>query len=216
MADNIHRYGIRWNRAANGRDTPNPIPKTIATGYQATNDGAGFNVDLNIGDPVKLVSTGTVALALTTNDVFGIIVAFGPYWTGEFLKPTSRLPGATAWGTIRERKSVAMVVPVDISQFWEMDCDDKVTATTEGAYEAFEGENANVVIPGDNTDSSKPTADPFLDISSHAVTAGLTVRLEKVSPTVENQDFAGLYVKYLIRFNKTQSPAQAATTIVGV
>lgn len=217
MADNVHKYGFRWNRAANGRDTPSPIEKTIASAYQATNDGAGFNVGLSIGDPVKLVSDGTVALALTTQPVYGIIVGFKPYWNGSRLQPTDYLPGATTWGTIRERRSIALVVPVDLGQFWELDCDDAVSATTEAAYEAFEGENATFVCPGDQTtNSSRPTADPKIDISTHATTAGLHLRLEKLSQTQENQDFSGANVKFLVRFNVTQNPGQAATTIAGV
>ena len=216
MPDNTGKYGIRWTRAGNGMECPDPIEKTVAASYQATNDGAGFNVDLNAGDPVKLVSDGTIALALTTEAVWGVIVAFKPYWTGEFLKPSPRLPGATNWGTIRERRSIALVVPVDGSQIWEMDCDDKTTATTEAAYEAFEGENCTFVIPGNQTDSSKPSADPKIDISLHATTASLHLRLHKLSMTMENQFFDGANVKYWIKWNVTQAAAQPATTIAGV
>ncbi|MDX2253286.1 MAG: hypothetical protein NW202_13455 [Nitrospira sp.] len=216
MADNQHIYGIRWS-SDNRSPMPTPIPKSIANAYQATNDGAGFNVGLSIGDPVKLVSDGTIALALTTNAVYGIIVGFLPYWNGSAMVPTDYLPGGTSPGTtIRDRRSQALVVPVFPGQLWEIDCDDKVTFTTEAAYEDAEGENCTIVCPGDQSNASRPRANPLLDISLNATTAGLVARIEKISPTVANQDFSGLYVKLLISFNISQAAGQAATTIAGV
>lgn len=215
MADNTHRYGFRWNTGANGgKSQPTPVPKVVASGYQAQDDAAANNVDLNVGDPVKLVSTGTVALANTTDAVWGIVTGFGPYWNGTQMQPTNRLPGGTAWGTVEERRSTVYVVPV-IGSYFVIDCDDKVTATTEAAYRAFIGENCTFVCPGDTSSSSKPKADPMLDISTHATTAGLVCRIEDIHQEVD-QDFSGLYVKMVVSFNKTQHAGQAATTIAGV
>lgn len=215
MPDNVHKYGFRLHSTLSGRCSPGPVEKTVASAYQATKDGGGTNVDLNIGDPVKLVSTGTIALANTTDSVYGIIVGFKPYWTGSKMEPTNHLPGGTTWSN-RDRRSIALVQVVDTDQLWELDCDDKVTATTEAAYEAFEGENCTFVCPGDTTNADRPKADPMIDISLHAVTESLVLRLEKVSRTMENRYFDGLYVKFLVRFNETQNPGQAATNNVGV
>lgn len=216
MADNTHFYGFQWDNGANGRECPNPVTRVVATGYQATNDGAGFSVDLNAGDPVKLVSDGTVALANTGDAVWGIIIGFNPYWDGTRMVPTKKLPGGTAWGTVEPRRSEVLVVPVDHGQVWRLDCDDKTTATTEAAYRAFVGENVTVDCPGDNSDTSNPKADPIIDISDHATTASLVWRIEGISQTLENKDFSGLYVKLLLKINKAQSAGWPATTIAGV
>lgn len=215
MPDNKHIYGLRWYRDQS-TPCPDPIEYHVATGYQATNDGAGFNVDLNVGDPVKKVSDGSIALATTTNSVLGVIVGFKPYWDGSVMKPTNRLPGGTAWGTVWERRSIALVVPVLPGQLWEIDADDKTTATTFAGWETLVGLHCTLDCPGDQTDSSKPKADPLLDISLAATTATLVWTIRGISQTVANQYVDGLYYKVLVSVNHSQMPGQAATVIAGV
>ena len=217
MGDNTKRYGFRWSTAANGRGCPNPISKVVASGYQGAADAAAGDVDLRIGDLVKLVAGGTVALANTTEAVFGVIVGFEPYYNAAkgVMEPTNRLPGASAWSG-EARAAKAKVVPVDGAALWEADCDDQATAVTEAAYRALEGKNAQFVCPGVNLGGVNPSADPRIDISTQATTAGHGLRLVKLSPTMENQDFTGLNVKFLVQFNKIQAAGAAATTIAGV
>jgi hypothetical protein len=200
MADNTHYYGFRWSVAANGgKACPVPERQHVASG-QDDQDDSSNSVDLNVGDPVKRISTGGVTLAQTTDAVYGIIVAVAPYWDGTRMTPGNKLPNQTTWGTVEERRSYVYVVPVSAG-VWEIDCDDKVTATTLAAYRALIGENAEHTTPGNTALTS---ADPYLDISGHATTATLSWRIVDVSPTLANEDFSGSYVKLLVQINESQ------------
>lgn len=214
MADNTKVYGFRWSTAANGgKSMPSPVRLAYATS-QDDQDDASNSIDINVGDPLKLVSTGGVIVALTTNDVSYVAVAFGPRWDGTKMVPARKVNNQTAWGTIEDRRQ--WVYGVDArAGVWEVDCDDKTTATTFAAYVAFIGENANWVVPGRTATTD---ADPMLDISSHATTAGLGCRIVGISPTMANQDFSGLYVKLLVRFNEINDAGAVANAnlIVGV
>lgn len=214
MADNTHIYGFRWSTAANGgKSMPAPVKLAYATGQNDVDD-ASASVDINAGDPLKLMSTGGVKVALTTEDTAYIAVGFGPRWNGTAMVPARKVNNATAWGTIEDRRQ--WIYGVDArAGVWEIDCDDKTTATTFAAYLAFINENANWVVPGRTATTD---ADPMLDISSHATTAGLGCRIVGISQTMYNQDFSGLYVKLLVRFNEINdagAPANASL-IVGI
>jgi len=203
MANNVHKYGFRWARSVNGNQDPPVIEFTVADAYQAKADDTTTSVDLNVGDPVKMVNTGTVALAVTTNDVFGIVTAVLPYWNGTAMTPSNRLPGATTGGGILERKSRVLVTPVKAG-YWECDVDDNSTATTEAAYLAFIHENVDHTCVGDTTDANRPKADPRLDISGHATTNTLGWRIMGISKTLENVDFSGTNVKLIVDCNNVQ------------
>jgi hypothetical protein len=215
MADNEAYYGFRpymGNHKGGGTCHPKTVRCTVATAYQAQDDGSGFSVDLNIGDPVKLVSTGTIALANTTESVFGIVAGFEYYWDGDVMRPTNKLPGGNAWGTVEERRPWVHVIPANAC-LWEVDVDDSTTATTFAAYQAFVFENVEHTCVGVSADA---TATPKLDISGHATTAGLGWRIEGVSQTKSNRDFSGANVKLIVSCNTSQDSGQAATTIAGV
>lgn len=204
MANNRARYGFRFVRQrSGGTNLPTPIECAIADSYQATSDGAASNVGLSVGDPVLLVSTGTVGLATTTVDVWGVIVGFKPYWNGSFMTPTNYLPGATTGGGVLDRQSRALVVPVENNVF-ECDVDDATTATTYAAYQAFIGENVDHTCVADTTNASRPKANPKLDISGHAVTATLGWRIVGISQSLENEDFSGTGVKLHVMCNNIQ------------
>jgi len=203
MANNTHKYGFRWARDNNGRDCPLGVEYTVADSYQGKADDTSTSVDLVVGDPVKMVNTGTVALAVTTNDVWGICVGIRPYWNGSAMTPASRLPGATTGGGLLERKSRVLVVPVE-EGWWEIDVDENTTATTEAAYLAFIFENADHTCVGDVTNASRPKADPRLDISGHNTTNTLGWRIQGISKTMENQDFSGTNVKLIVSCNNIQ------------
>jgi hypothetical protein len=218
MADNVHRYGFRWyggqhNSCPKGREYP------VADTYQATIDGGGTSVDLRIGDPVKLVSDGSVALANTTDIVFGIVVGVAGVWVSadSAMRPRDRVPGGTTGGGLLDRQTRVLVVPAK-QGLWEIDVNDVVTATTEAAYRAFVNENVEHVCTGDVTNSTQPKADPRISISSHAVTAGHGWRIVGISKTVENRDFSGANVKIVVQVNDSNEAgsATAATTVVGV
>ena len=206
MADNLVKYGLRWDSAYNGgKSCPAGEYAIVATGYQAAIN-SGTNVDLQIGDIVRRVASGTVELAdgsegaSSAETMYGVIVGVRPYWDGTVMRPSNKLPGGTEWGTVQERKSQLMVVPVTAGT-WSIDVDDAVTATTEAAYQALIGENADFV----NTNTSAAIgAEPQLDISSHVATTA-SFRIIAVSGTVENQDFAGANIKLLVAANEVQN-----------
>jgi hypothetical protein len=197
MADNGHKYGFRW---AQGQGTcPAPVYKTIATSIDHQDDGSN-SVGIRPGDPVKLVSTGAVTIALTDQPVWGIVTVIAPYWDGTKMVKGNMMPNQNAWGTVEARRPYVGVVPAKAGM-WEIDCDDNTTATTLAAYVALIGENANHDVPGNTTDG---TADPFLRIAGAATDDQLGWRIEGVSKTLENKDFSGLYVKLLVNVNDSQ------------
>lgn len=203
--NNTHKYGFRPVKAfgAGNSGIPTPYRLHVADSYQATGDGGTPNVGLSIGDPVLRVNDGSIALATTTVDVWGVIVGFEPYWDGTFMKPTSYLPGATTGGSVLDRVSRALVVPVH-GMVFECDVDENTTATTYTAYRAFIGENVDHTCVGDTTNASKPKADPRLDISGHAITNSLGWNIVGISDSVENQDFSGTNVKLYVVCNNIQ------------
>lgn len=215
MSDNTHKYGFRPVKGAYaGASHPKAVRKFVASGYQAQDDGSGFSVDLNVGDPVKLVNDGSIALANTTNSVWGVIVGFGNYYNAANgrMEPTDKLPGGSTW-TGDDQRPWVYVVPTADHQLFEIDVDDATTATTLTAYLALVGENCTHVCPGNSTTKK---AEPRLDISLHATTESLVWRIEDVSMSQENQDFSGANVKLIVSCNETQHAGQAATNNAGV
>lgn len=216
MANNTHLYGFRWHSARNGgKEMPAPMRKHVATSQNDQSDGAAASVDLNIGDPVKLVSTGGVTLANTTDAVYGIIVGIAPYWNGTAMTPGKKLPNQTNWGTVESRRSYVYVVPAKAG-YWEIDVDEATTFTTEATYRAAIGENVDHTCVGSGT-----TADPRIDISGHATTSTLGWRIEDISPSLHNRDFSGTNVKIIVSVNESQeagsvSDADAAYAHAGV
>lgn len=207
MANNTHKYGFRWAQGIQG-DMPRPLEYAVADSYQAQDDGSGFSVDLNVGDPVKLVSTGTVALANTTNAVFGIIVGIVGYYdstVGAYVH-SNKIPGASTGGGIEARLSRVLVVPAK-SGLWEIDVDEASTATTEAAYRALIHENVTHTCAGNSTTKR---AEPRIDISTHATTYSLVWRIMGISKTAENRDFSGTNVKLIVACNVSQEAGATA------
>jgi hypothetical protein len=211
MADNQRRYGLRWQRVRGGNNL-SPERHFVATGYQATSNA--INVDLRQGDPVKKVSDGSIALVAAGNATFGVIEAVAQYYVGAPINAVvpggPSLPGGTAWGTVQDRISLVMLVPI-ADQIFEWDCDDAVTATTEASFQAFVGENVDASMNGVSGDTR---AYPLLDISTHNTTNTLVWRIVRVPrDSFLNQDFSGNYVKLLVTGNVAQ---QAPFTTTGV
>jgi len=216
MADNQHISGFRPVKPRYGPSCIEPKYVHVATGYQATNDGAGFSVDLNIGDPVKKVNDGSVALALTTETVLGVIVCIKQYWDGTRLRrDVDRVPGATAWGTVWSRRTIVGIVYASDCYF-EIDADSTGAPSTFATWESDRGLNATHTCPGDQTDTSKPFADAHLDISTAATTAALEWQIMEISKTAENKDETGANWKLIVTGNLTQEAGAAATPASGV
>lgn len=215
MADNRQEYGCRWFRAANG-GVAQPVPEEHIVASAASFDitGGASNVGLGPGDIVAMATTGGVSLCpgaeTTPGLAYGVVVGVAPYWDGTMMVRGRVLPSDTTYGTNLSRQSKVYVVPI-ADGIWEMDCDDKVTATTLAGYQAFIGENVDFIHDLTST-NTRPT--PRIDISGHdPTTATLALRIVGISPTVHNQDFSGNYVKLLVRANEGLSPLFSGTGI---
>ncbi len=217
MADNRQSYGWRWSTAANGgRPMPTPMEVIVASAESFDINGGASNVQIGPGDIVRSKNTGGVELCEgseasggTTETPRYIVVGVKPYWDGTQMVIGNTLPSDTTYGTVLERQSKLLVVPVEAG-VWEVDCDDAATATTLAAYQAFIGEHCDHVhsIVATNT---RPY--PRLDISGHATTSTLMWNIVGISPTMDNQDFSGNYVKLLVFPNVIQLKTAGLTGI---
>ena len=214
MADNKAQYGLRPYQVRGG-GPPKAIRKAVASGYDGQDDN-NASIVFRPGDPVSLLATGYVDHCQTTDHIFGVVQSVLPYWNAAdgAMTPAFALPNQVVWGTVEERRSWLMVVPIE-DCFWEIDVDDSTSATTYAEYLAFIGENATMVLPGDTTAT---TALPKLDISTHNVDRTLVLRIEGISSTAENADFSGANVKLIVSGNVTHRPGAPsnATIIVGI
>ena len=212
MADNAHTYGFRFHRSLNGNHMPTIYEKEIATAYDSEDD-TSTNVSLRIGDPLKAVSTGTVALALTTERVEWIAMGFSYVdATSGVRKVSDRLPNATAWTNEQDRIKVLCARAKEA--IWKIDADDNTTATTAAAYRLLIGENAPHVVPG-GTYAGTRYADPYLDISLHATTVGLEWRILGWEPRV-GMDLSGANVTLLVQVNDSTEAGSPATNVTAV
>ncbi len=205
MADNPAFYGFQWVKSRTGSGIPVLEVNSVASAYQAA--PGGVNVDLNIGDPVKKVNDGTVALAAAGDAIFGIVHHIYPYWDGTKKVPGNRLPGGTTYGTNQDRES-RIAIALFADNIFKVVADDSATATTLLAYRALVGENADITI---NQVSGDTHAYPKLDISDHK-TATAQCRIVDVGYDV-GIDYSGANVPILVTGNEVQ---QAPFQVVGV
>lgn len=214
MADNPIRYGLRWS-PLNGTDCPNPIEIPVPTSQSFDVNGGASNVNLGPGDIVRLDNTGGADLCDGVEGAggalapYGVVVGVKPYWnasTGR-MEFSDTLPSDVAWGTNLARQSKILVVPIELG-YWDCDCDDAVTATTEAAYQTLVGLNIDVRHAGA---SGELRANPRLDVSAANTNNTFVFRIVRVSPTQENQDFSGNYVKLTVMANLFQRPPSNIT-----
>jgi len=216
--DNVKRYGFRWARGYNRNSHPDVFELPVTSGTNFTVSGFGTNLNLNVGDPVRLDASGGVVLAggdenaATSQAPWGVVMGFGPYFNGARMVRSTVLPSGVSYGTSIDRQSRVLVTPFS-EGIWEIDCDDILTATTLLTYQALVGENCDHQLAAAVAGAPPFSANPVLDISTHnPATATLSMRIFGVSQTGENQDFAGQWVKMLVTVNKG---AEAFYTNVG-
>lgn len=214
MANNNAKYGFRWHSSLSGSAQPVIIEGFVDDDQSFDVNGGASNVALRAGDPVRRKSTGGFEQADGAEGaggaeaIFGIVMGIGPYYDGEQMVRRSSLPADVSYDSNLERQSKILVCPID-SAVWEIDVDDATTATTLAAYQAFVGENADHIL----TAASGTKMLPKLDISSHATTGTLILRIVGIAPTLENVDFAGANVKLLVEANVAQRPWSSATGV---
>lgn len=218
MADNARRYGLRFYRSRHGSSEPQVMRGFAATAQAWSVNGGVQNTNLQKGDLIRRAATGAMILCDGAEGAggalapIGVVAGFGPYYNAALgqMQPTNQLPSAVAYGTNLERESTIWWIPVE-SAFWEIDCDDAVTATTLAAYKLLLGLNADHRHAGAAGIDASLGAQPLLDISTAAITATLIWRLEDVSTTLENADYSGNRVKLIVRANVYQAPEVNAT-----
>jgi hypothetical protein len=207
MADNPALYGFRWVESRTGSAYPSLERFPVASAYQAA--PGGVNVDLNIGDPVKKVNDGTVALCAAGDACFGIVAGVAPYYDGTKMARANRLPGGTTYGTNLERQSFVFLI-LAADNIFEAVCDDAVTFTTQATYTAAIGENVDITI---NQVSADTHAYPKLDISTHE-TGGATKVWRIVGLSKKNNvDFTGANVPLLVTGNLVQQAPWQTTSV---
>lgn len=206
MADNLLRYGLRPIKGHFNSHPWSIQRMRVASGYSPT--VSGNNVNVNVGDVVKKVSDGTVALCAAGDQPYGVVDRIHPYFNGTRMTFGTNLPFNTVYGSNLERQSFVSIIPVENCIF-EAVADDKTTATTQATYTGYIGENVDLINTGDTTNQ---TVNPMVDISTHNTTNTLTWRIVDIAPRVDI-DFTGLYVPLYIAANYSQD---APFTILGV
>src|SRR6187399_2418510 len=216
--DNVKRYGFRWARGYNRNSHPDVFELPVTSGTNFTVSGFGTNLNLNVGDPVRLDVNGGVVLAggnenaATSQAPFGVVMGFGPYFNGNRMVRGTVLPSGVSYGTSLDRQSKVLVTPFS-EGIWEIDVDDIVTAGTLLAYQGLVGENCDHRLAAAAATAPGFSANPVLNVASHnPATVTLSMRIFGVSQTFENQDYAGQWVKMLVTVNKG---AEAFYTNVG-
>lgn len=202
MPANRIQYGIRFHSTMHGSGMPSPKLAVMASGLQpAVNGVSDTTLGLRKGDPIRRLSTGYFGLCAgneaagnAAETVDGIIVGIEQYWDGEkLIVGGNRLPYNTTYSG-RERESRVWYIPA-AGNYWEIDCDDAATATTYAAYLAFKGELCDHRLKSLSETDGK--AWPRLDISTHATASGQW-KIEQISGSMHNQDFAGANVKLIV------------------
>jgi hypothetical protein len=194
MADNKAKYGFRFHSTRSGSSQPNVRACPVATSYDS-----GNSTNINAGDVVKLLDDGTVALAAAGDtNLFGVVAGIQQYWDGSKMVVNTYLPNITAYGTVYERESRILVIPFNDAIF-EVDCDDAVTATTYAGYRTLVNLNCDLSVSANATTGK---ANYRLDISDNK-TGSAQFRIWDISPTAQNVDFSGNYVKLLVVANET-------------
>lgn len=207
---NVRRPGFRWYQGRYQSGSP-PIKRVpVATGYQGAING-GSNIDLTPGTPVRRLDSGYFESADGSEgagggeNIWGIMVGVDQYYDGSALRKGSRVPGATAYGTILDRTTWILVIPATAGLF-EIDCDAALATPTEAGARALVGSNGDHI----RVTGNEPDPDVFLDISDveakDAAPATAQWRVEAISDTQENQDFTGAYVKLVVSCNEAQHP----------
>lgn len=216
--DNFNFYGFRFFKSRFGSAMP-AFERGFAVTGQAFNVNGGIqNANLQPGDLVRKLASGGLTLCDGAEGAggalppLGVVMHIGPYFDGTRMKPSNQLPSNVAYGTILERQSTIWYLPVE-SAIWEVDCDDAVTATTEAAYQLTGGANADHRNAGAAGAAVETGAKPRLDISTVNTTNTLIWRILGISPTQNNRDYSGNFVKLLVQPNVWQAPEVNATGI---
>lgn len=197
MANYGSHGGFRWvqNRLAPGAPPP-IVVRPVADAY---------GTKLCRGAPVKQETDGTMSLAATNANVFGIVDGVEQYYDGTVVRSGTALPASTTYGSNISRQSRVRVIRA-AGQVFAVQVDDATTATTLAGYQAFVGENCDLTTGTNVGDESGCQ----IDISAHGTTAE-DCRIEDI-PNRETQDFTSSGVVVHVSFNLVQDVGLVSTT----
>ena len=214
MADNAVRYGFRY-ATSYSHPCPKPVRMYVASGQNFT-PGSATAANLKPGDPVALLSSGTVDHASpgTGNPIWGIVdgvgndgKVFNSSIGGGVLHPSNHIPSGVVYGANLSNQTVVLVVPAG-GVYWEVDSDQ--TLADLAAWQLLIGQNADhtFTAPG----AADLEATPRLGVAIAAPTTGQW-RIVDVSPTALNADFTAANVKVIVTLNEGQAPPYVATSV---
>lgn len=218
MANN-HIYGFRFHRSLHGADTPTVFTFPIASGYQpGTVNGGGTNVNLNIGDPVRLVEDGTVQLVQTAQDAsgqdadsddfcYGIVIGFPRVVVGGFPRPGSFYTGGTTYsgGIGGDSAPLVAVIPA-AGNIFELDLDAAPTVTTYSGLLANVGAVATMSYSVLTSGSGQPKANPLISKTSIAFAGAnqLQLQIVGIGKRAAQQDATSAFCTYQVMWNTLQ------------
>lgn len=209
MADNRHIMGFRWVGSLSGRDRP-ILQEFVVADSAAWNDDAAAACAVNIGDPVELVNDGSVIISAggDSSGILGVVHSIVSYWDGSKLVTNDFVPAATTGGAVEDRYT-RVLISLASDSIYEIDTS-TAAQSTKNAYRGLIGNNCDHI----NTRVSfngRYWADSKL-VASGAGTGTAQWRIVGISPTQENVDFSGNYVKLLVTANESYFGNVASTT----
>jgi len=227
---NTHRYGFRFVRSISGADTPQTFTFPIATAYAPTTVvGAGTSVNLNIGDPVKLLEDGTIGLVQAGQDVsganadsddyaFGIIAGFPRVIVGGYPRPGSFYTTGTTYtgGISSDSAPLVTVIPVE-GNIFEIDAAAAPSPATLAGAMAYVGMTATMTYTVLTTGTGQPKANPLLDLSTAAAGGANQLQLQilGLGKAAYTQDFTAANVTFQVMWGAKQLQAAPDAAIFG-
>jgi hypothetical protein len=215
MADNTRRYGIRWFGSLTGGVQPKFLKVPLASAVSFDINGGTTGNNLSPGDPLKMLSTGYWGLSggyengsNNADKVDGIVANILPFYDSSLgrMRPGTVLPSSVTYGTNFERQTFVEVIPTP-GQIFEIDAD-AATFTTMATYIDIFGNNADHTLVGL---AASNQLNPQLHMAVGLGTSTAVWRILGLSPTQENQDLTGLYVKLLVTVNECNLPPFTTT-----
>jgi len=223
---------MRWVRSLTGADTPTTLRFPVSDDYQAaTVVGGGTNVNLNVGDPVKLGEDGCVKLVQTGQDssgvntdsddfIFGVIAGFESIVdaTGK-TRPGSFLAGATSHGGIASSTApIALVIPA-AGNIFELDADAVLATPTKAGAMALPGRTARIAYSVLTAGVGQPKANPLIDISDAEGSAGGALQAQLVIVGLGSKgdamDFTATNVTFQVMASALELAQQSDPAIFG-
>jgi len=197
-----NRYfgGFHWVRSKTS-----PGMYTAAPPLQILPVASAYGTVLYRGDPIKVLSDGTVSAASAGDTLYGFFSHAVQYYDGTVVRGGGKLPVST-YGSVLSRQSLVAVIPAR-GQIFRGYADDATTATTLSAFQAYVQENIEWVAGTAVGDQSGA----LLDISTHATTNTLSLRIENI-PDIDLTDFTSVGVPIEFSVNLIQDTGSGSTT----